>query len=97
MEQAMTAFEMYPKLMMLHLASNYTTYGFEKIGMETEEDKVRMRQRLKSSLTMRCFMLSSYHTAATAIDVSCLTTGDGEVNADLTVGDYFEEGGCANL
>ena len=68
----MTAFETYPKLMMLHLSSNYTTYGFEKIRMDTEEDKVSMRQRLRSSLTMRCFMLSSYHTAAPAIDVSCL-------------------------
>lgn len=70
MEQAMAAFDTYPRLMMLHLASNYTTYGFEKIRMETEEDKTKFQMRLRSSLTLRCFMLSSYHTAAPAIDVS---------------------------
>ena len=97
MEQALTAFETYPKLMMLHLATNYTTYGFEKILMETDEDKIKMRQRLRSSLTMRCFMLASYHTAAPAIDVGCLTTIAGEASADLSVGDHFEEGGCADI
>jgi hypothetical protein len=97
MEQAMSAFETYPKLMMLHMASNYTTYGFEKIRMETEEDKVKFRQRLTSSLTMRCFMVASYHSAASAIDVNFLTMVEGEASADLTVGDYFEEGGSANL
>ena len=91
MEQALSAFETYPKLMMLHLASNYATYGFEKIRMETEEDKVRFRQRLSSSLTMRCFMLSSYHTAAPAIDVSCMTMAERESGADLGVGDHFEK------
>lgn len=97
MEQAMSAFETYPKLMMLHMASNYTTYGFEKIRMETEEDKVKFRQRLRSSLTMRCFIMASYHSAAPAIDVNFLKMMEGEPSADSTIGDYFEEGGRDNL
>jgi hypothetical protein len=64
--------------------------------METEEDKVKFRQRLTSSLTMRCFMMASYHSAASAIDVNILKI-EGEDRDDLTVGDYFEEGVGANL
>lgn len=70
MEQALAAFDMYPKLMMLHLAHNYTTYGFERVRMDSEEDKVSFQAKLRASLTLRCFLLSSYHTAAPAIDVS---------------------------
>ena len=70
MQEALSAFELYPKLMVMHMAHNYTTYGFERIRMESEEDKVKFRERLRRSLAMRCFMLASYHTAAPAIDVS---------------------------
>ena len=70
MQEALSAFELYPKLMVMHMANNYMNYGFEQIRMESAEDKVKFRERLRTSLTLRCFMLSSYHTAAPAIDVS---------------------------
>lgn len=72
MQEALSAFELYPKLMVMHMANNYMNYGFERIRMDSEEDKVKFRERMKTSLTLRCFMLASYHTAAPAIDVSHL-------------------------
>ena len=91
----MAAFDTYPRLMMLHMASNYTTYGFEKLRMETEQDKVAFQRRLDGSLMLRCFMLSSYHTAAPAIDVSYVGLIFRPFCADtLLLGDYDQERGC---
>ena len=73
MEQALAAFDTYPRLMMLHMAANYTTYGFERVRVETVEEKVAFQRRLRGSLMLRCFLLSSYHTAAPAIDVSYIS------------------------
>lgn len=95
MQEALSAFELYPKLMIMHMAHNYTTYGFDRIRMESEADKVLFRERLRTSLTMRCFMLSSYHTAAPAIDVgssSVRTVGSGGM-LTLRAGDQFEARG----
>jgi hypothetical protein len=89
MEQALAAFDTYPRLMMLHMASNYTTYGFEKLRMETEQDKVAFQRRLNGSLMLRCFLLSSYHTAAPAIDVSGAVLVHCSARADASLlGDY---------
>ena len=85
MQAALSAFELYPKLMVMHMANNYMNNGFERIRMESEEDKGKFRERLRTSLTLRCFMLSSYHTAAPAIDVSYCRLEAGVGSADVVL------------
>lgn len=65
----MNAFDSYPQLMMLHLVRNYQTLGFDKIPMQTEDDKKAFQTRLQRELRLRCLMMAAWHTAAPAIDV----------------------------
>lgn len=72
---AMQAFEAFPQLMMLHLIRNYRTFGFEKVPMETEEDKRVFRGRLERELRLRCLLMAAWHTARPTIDVSWIGCG----------------------
>ena len=87
----MTAFDDYPRLLMLHMAANYTNYGFQTTRVDSEDDKAKFRERLKGSLVLRCLLLSSYHSAAPAIDVSLLDDKRGMIT-DASVGDHVKEG-----
>ena len=72
MDSALHAFDNYPQLMLLHLMRNYRNMGFERVRMESEEDREAFRLRLRSSLKLRCLLMSAWHTAAPAIEVSWL-------------------------
>ena len=66
----MVAFDNYPELMLLHLQRNYRNKGFERVRMESKEDKVVFKRRLESELQLRSMLMSSWHTAMPAIEVS---------------------------
>lgn len=61
--------------MMLHLAKNYRTFGFEKVPMVTQEDKRVFRERIDRELRLRCLMMAAWHTARGSIDVSVPAPG----------------------
>ena len=67
---ALTAFDQHPQLLLLDLVRNYGNNGLEKVKIETDEDKVAIQQSSRSSLNLRCLLMSAWHTAAApAIDV----------------------------
>ena len=74
-ESALQAFESYPQLMMLHLIRNYRTLGFEKVPMETDEDKRAFQERLRREMRLRCLLMAAWHSARSNIDVSCFSLG----------------------
>lgn len=73
MTTALTAFDDHPELMYLHLIRNYPTIGFQRVKMDSPEAQAEFRQKLRGngieSLKLRCFMMSSWHTAAPGIEV----------------------------
>ena len=67
---ALSAFDTYPELMMLHLIRNYRTNGFERINVNSKDERRMFRGRLDRELNLRCLLIAAYHTAMPAIDVS---------------------------
>ncbi|KAK3678654.1 hypothetical protein LTR37_021470 [Vermiconidia calcicola] len=74
MDNAMIAFDKYPRMMLLHLVRNYPEYGFEKVRMESDKDKIEFQRRLQRELKLRCLLMASWHTAAPAIEQELIGT-----------------------
>ncbi|KAK5164754.1 uncharacterized protein LTR77_009417 [Saxophila tyrrhenica] len=79
MQSALVAFDDHPQLLHLHLVRNYPNAGFQRLRMEREEERARFRERLGRDLMLRCYLMSSWHTAAPAIEVSLFWNADGMV------------------
>jgi hypothetical protein len=80
---SMMAFDDHPELMYLHLLRNYPDHGLQRVKMDQPEVQANFRRRLRGpgmeGLTLRCYMMASWHTAAPAIEVcSRITIESGE-------------------
>ena len=53
---------------------NYPNQGFQRVKMDTKEARLDFRERLRADgmegLTLRCYLMAAWHTAAPAVEVS---------------------------